>query len=73
MTTADLIYQKVKNLPDEKQIEVLDFLEYLDLKSHVGAEGMEIDWASFSLAAAMRGMESEAMPEYALSDLKERF
>jgi hypothetical protein len=30
-------------------------------------------WLSLSLTLAMRGMEDEEMPEYTITDLKERF
>jgi hypothetical protein len=69
MTTAELIYQKVKGLPQDKQAEILDFVEFLDLKTDHQVEESDVDWASFSLAAAMRGMESEDIPEYSLPEL----
>ena len=73
MSTAELIYQKVKSLPEERQAEILDFVEFLGLKVGVGDTTSERDWFFFSLAAALRGMESENGPEYSLDDLKERF
>jgi len=33
----------------------------------------ESDWLSLSLVLAMRGMEDEDLPEYTVTDLKERF
>jgi len=73
MTKAELIFQRVKNLPEEKQSEVLDFVGYLDRKASMGADATDEEWSSFSLAAAMRGMESEDTPDYSWDDLKERF
>ncbi len=32
ITTADLIYERAKTLPEEQAQEVLDFLEYLQAK-----------------------------------------
>lgn len=32
MTTADIIYERAKTLPEEQAREVLDFLEYLQAK-----------------------------------------
>ena len=32
ITTADLIYERAKTLPEEQAREVLDFLEYLQAK-----------------------------------------
>ena len=56
-------------LPESKQLEVLDFVEYLRSK----AEKQEIkDWTDLSLSSAIRGMEEEQTP-YSLNDLKESF
>ena len=46
MSLADKIIKNVKALPESKQIEILDFIE----------------WADFSLSSAMRGMEDEQAP-----------
>jgi hypothetical protein len=73
VTTADLIYQKVKHLPEGKQAEILDFVEFLNCRSALGGEDESKKWTLFSLAAAMRGMESEDMPQYSLDDLRERY
>ena len=73
MSTAELIYRKVKSLPEERQAEILDFVEFLGLKAGIGDATSEGDWSFFSLAAALRGMESEDGPEFTLEDLKERF
>ena len=69
MNLADKIIKNVKELPEVKQIEVLDFIEYLRLKT----EGQEnIEWSTLSLSSAMRGMENE-QSHYSLNDLKESF
>lgn len=69
MSLADKIIQNVKALPESKQIEVLDFIEYLRVKTE---RHENIRWSDFSLSSAMRGMETEQSP-YSLDDLKESF
>jgi hypothetical protein len=69
MSLADKIIKNVKTLPESKQIEILDFIEYLRVKTERQAN---IEWTDFSLSSAMRGMEDEQAP-YSLNDLKESF
>jgi hypothetical protein len=69
MILAESIIKHVQALPESKQVEVLDFVEYLCSK----AEKQEIkDWTDLSLSSAMRGMENE-QTQYSLNDLKESF
>ena len=69
MTLAEKILQCIQVLPESKQLEVLDFIEYLRSKT----ESQENkDWSKFSLSSAMREMEDEQTP-YLLNDLKESF
>lgn len=69
MSLADKIIKNVKALPESKQIEILDFIEYLRVKTERQAN---IEWTDFSLSSAMRGMEDEQAP-YSVNDLKESF
>jgi len=69
MSLAERIIQNVKTLPESKQIEVLDFVEYLRLRTE---KEENIEWIDLSLSSAMRGMEDEESP-YSLKDLKETF
>ena len=46
----------VSSLPESKQLEVLDFVEYLKLKIEKEENS---DWSNFSISSAMRGMENE--------------
>jgi hypothetical protein len=64
MTVTEQIIQHVNMLPEAVQSEVLDFVEYLELKSD------RANWSEFSMSQAMRGMESEASL-YSLNDIKE--
>lgn len=66
MSLEEKIIRNIKELPESKQVEVLDFVEYLRSKTE------ERDWSEFSLSSAMRGMENEATP-YSVQDLKESF
>ncbi len=69
MGVADRIIEKIKSLPEEKQTEVLDFVDFLEKRIK---EEENRDWSKFSLESAMRGMEDEE-PLYTLNDLKEKF
>ena len=69
MGVADKIIEKVKSLPEEKQTEVLDFVDFLEKRIK---EEENRDWSKFSLESAMRGMEDEETL-YTLNDLKETF
>jgi hypothetical protein len=70
MTLTDEIIQHVQSLPEPLKVEVLDFVEYLELKNK--KSGDDADWSALSLSSAMRGMEDEPSP-YSVDDLKERF
>ena len=69
MNLADKIIKNVKELPELKQIEVLDFIEYLRLKTE---RQENIEWSTLWLSSAMRGLENE-QSHYSLNDLKESF
>ncbi|GJQ24891.1 MAG: DUF2281 domain-containing protein [Planctomycetia bacterium] len=69
MSLTERIIKNVKTLPESKQAEVLDFVEYLQSK----AEREEnTEWNDLSLSSAMRGIEDEETP-YSINDLKETF
>jgi hypothetical protein len=69
MGLADKIIEKIKLLPEEKQTEVFDFVNFLEMKIK---EEESIFCSKFSLESAMRGMEDEETL-YTLNDLKETF
>jgi ABC-type glycerol-3-phosphate transport system substrate-binding protein len=56
-------------LPEPAQKEALDFVEYLEQKSHQD----DRLWSLNSLASALDGLESDIWPEYRSEDLKERW
>jgi hypothetical protein len=69
MSIAERINLNVKKLPESKQIEVLDFVEYL--RSRAEKEEYK-EWNDLSLTSAMQGMEDE-QSYYSINDLKESF
>jgi len=69
MGLAEKIVEDIRTLPESKQIEVLDFVEYLKLKTE---KDEELSWENLSISSAMRGMENEDSP-YSLNDLRETF
>ncbi len=71
MSVAEQIVQHVKALPEVVQVEVLDFVEYLESKTEI-RKHEDAGWSNFSLTHAMRGMELEASP-YSADALKELF
>jgi len=76
MTTIEKISQQTGNLPETYQMEVLDFVEYLTIKTNkkVGVSLLEEqEWSKFSLSQAMEGLEDEDFPLYTESDLKEKW
>ncbi len=73
MTLPEKIIQHLQKLPESVQAEVLDFVEYLELKvgRHQNIQD-ERDWSTLSLSYAMRGMEDE-QTSYSPNDIKEIF
>ena len=69
MGLADSIIEKIRSLPEEKQTEVLDFVDFLEKKIK---EEENRGWSKLSLESAMRGMKDEET-HYTLNDLKETF
>lgn len=66
MSLEDVIMKGIRDLPESKKAEVLDFVEYLKTRAE------DKDWATFSLSSAMRDMEDEESP-YSPDDLQESF
>lgn len=70
------VIEKLRSLPEAKQAEVFDFIEFLSNREE-GKALTNGDWsnaafASFSLGQALRGMEDDPVT-YSLADLKERW
>lgn len=74
MSVREKINDRVQQLPERTQAEVLDFVEYLLAKAErEQARREEREWSRHSLSLAMRGIENESGPEYTAEDLEERF
>jgi len=74
MSVTEKINERVQQLPERTQAEVLDFVEYLLAKAEQQqARREEQEWSRHSLSLAMRGMGDENGPEYTAEDLEERF
>ena len=74
MSVPEQITKKIQNLPEDKQQEVLVFIEFLLQKSvQEGTEKENQDWSRFSLDQAMKGLENDDLPEYTPADLKEKW
>jgi len=69
MSLAEKIIEKVKSLPEDKQAEILDFIEFLSKKIN---EEERKQWSQFSLETAMRGLETEKTL-YTVEDIKEKY
>jgi len=69
MGPADKIIEKIRSLPEEKQAEVFEFVDFLQRKLE---DQEKREWSQFSLGSAVRGMEDEESI-YSLNDLKENF
>ncbi|MDO9424812.1 MAG: hypothetical protein Q7T40_11580 [Methylobacter sp.] len=69
MNLSEEILATTASLPQSKQQEALDFVEYLKLKTEKEENN---NWNNFSIASAMRGMENEDS-NYSASDLKETY
>lgn len=66
MNLDEKIFSQVRELPETKKAEVLEFLNFLITKND------DKDWSDFSLSSAISGMEDEASP-YSFDDIKESF
>ena len=77
MGYAELI-EKLRALPEDKQAEVFDFVEFLSSrpqsagKSLPRGEWTMDEFSRFSLDQAMKGQEDDPVT-YSLADLKERW
>lgn len=67
MAVLDQIQEKAGQLPESKQYEVLNFVDYLLHR----ARQEDLLWSKLSLRWALRGLEDEDEPEYSLEDLRE--
>lgn len=76
MGYAELI-ERLQSLPQDKQAEVFDFVEFLSARSGQGeapahGEWTDAEFARMAMAQALRGLEDEPVA-YTLADLRERW
>lgn len=79
MGYAELIQQRLQTLPQEKQAEVYDFVEFIATRTQAAqatpqqhSEWTDQEFSRLALAHAMRGLENDPI-DYQLTDLKERW
>lgn len=76
MGYAELI-ETIQNLPQDKQAEVFDFVEFLAAKSRAAGIGLKTaeewtnnEFAQIAMRQALRGIEDETV-SYTCDDIKE--
>ena len=78
MNVAEVIYEKINSLPDDKQQEVFDFIEFISSrykKKQIMPTNEELTddiFVNFSMHHALRGIEDDPV-NYTNEDLKERW
>ncbi|HEY9705381.1 MAG TPA: DUF2281 domain-containing protein [Allocoleopsis sp.] len=65
-----MIHQKIDILPENQQIQVLNFVDFL-INKNIKQENELFN--QFSLSQAMEGLENDNLPEYTEQDLKEKW
>jgi hypothetical protein len=65
MSIKQIIQDKIDILSEEKQAEVLTFLNSLiENQNEIDLQQNNAEWSHFSLEQAMRGLEDDNLPEY---------
>ena len=65
MTIEQIIQSKIVILPEQKQAEVLNFLNFLIAsQTEIDVRQENAEWSQFSLEQAMQGLEDDLLPEY---------
>ena len=71
MTIEQIIQVKIGILPEQKQAEVLIFLNFLIAsQTEIDVRQENAEWSQFSLEQAMQGLEDDLLPEYTEQYLK---
>ena len=74
MSIKQIIQEKIDILPESKQTEVLNFLNYLiERQQEISIQQENVEWSQFSLMQAMQGLENDSLPEYTEQDLKQKW
>ena len=74
MGYAELIQQRLQTLPQDKQAEVYDFVEFIATRNQktTPADWTNEEFSRLSMAQALRGLENDPV-DYTLTDVKERW
>jgi len=78
MNVAEVIYEKINSLPDDKQQEVFDFIEFISSRYNkkqimpTNEELADDMFVNFSMHHALRDIEDDPV-NYTSEDLKERW
>jgi hypothetical protein len=74
MSIKQIIQEKIDILSEEKQAEVLIFLNSLiESQYEYNRQQNNDEWSKFSVEQAMEGLEDDNLPEYTERDLKEKW
>ena len=74
MSIKQIIQEKIDILPENKQTEVLNFLNYLiERQQEISIQQENVEWSQLSLIQAMQGLENDSLPEYTEQDLKQKW
>ena len=74
MSIKQIIQDKIDILSEEKQTEVLTFLDSLiEIQHKYDHQKENNEWSDFSIGQAMQGLEDDNLPEYTEQDLKEKW
>ncbi len=74
MSIKQIIQERIDVLSEEKQTEVLTFLNSLiDSQNEYDRQQEDDEWSHFSLGQAMQELENDNLPEYTEQDLKEKW
>ena len=73
MSVTEQIIQRLNQLSEIEQSEVLNFVDYLETRGRALKQKQDTkQWAEFSLDSAMRGLEDDPV-EYSIDNLQETF
>jgi hypothetical protein len=74
MTTVEIIKNKVKNLPENDQQQVLDFiLSLLQKTDQQNSQKDDLTWYAMSVEHAIHDLDEEKEAVYNMTDLKEQW
>lgn len=73
MSVTEQIIQRLNQLSETEQSEVLGFVDYLQTRGRERKQKQDTkQWTEFSLDSAMRGLEEDPV-EYSIENIQETF